>query len=125
MIIGIGIDLVEVARIEKLILGTDGFLERVFSKDEIAYCEKKKNRFEGYAARFAAKEAFAKATGLGIFGGVPMNGIYVNNLSNGSPELHFTEQAKAALLHLGNIKIHLSMSHTSELATAMVVIEKL
>ncbi|MFM7079928.1 MAG: hypothetical protein ACKOYC_09095 [Bacteroidota bacterium] len=54
-----------------------------------------------------------------------MHGVYVVNMPNGSPELHFTAQADAALAHLGTIKIHLSISHTQELATAYVVIEQL
>ncbi|MFM8950120.1 MAG: holo-ACP synthase, partial [Bacteroidota bacterium] len=88
MIIGIGTDLVDVSRIEKLVLESDGFKERVFSSVEITYCESGKNRFERYAARFAAKEAFAKALGIGNFGGIPMNAVSVIHGENQKPELH-------------------------------------
>lgn len=124
MIIGIGIDLVEVSRVEKLILESDGFKERVFSADEIAYCESKKNRFESYAARFAAKEAFAKSTGLGIYGGIPMYEVQVHNKPNGSPELILSEQARASLNSIDSFRIHLSLAHTKDNAIAIVTIEK-
>lgn len=124
MIIGTGIDLVAVSRIEKLILESSGFRERVFSAEEIAYCESIKNRFECYAARFAAKEAFAKATGLGIWGGIPMNEVQVRNKPNGAPELILSELASASLNSFDSVRIHLSLSHTKDNAIAIVTIEK-
>lgn len=125
MILGIGVDLVSVERIEKSILQTSGFRERVFSTEEIEYCEHKKNRFESYAARFAAKEAFAKATGLGIFGGVPMNQVHVRNQANGLPELILSVQAQAVIASFGTTRIHLSLSHSQDTAIAYVIIERM
>jgi holo-[acyl-carrier protein] synthase len=65
MIEGLGIDIIEVKRVQKRIEAEKGFREYVFSSAEIAYCEKKTNKYEHYAARFAAKEAFLKALGTG------------------------------------------------------------
>ncbi|MFN5323549.1 MAG: holo-ACP synthase [Bacteroidota bacterium] len=125
MIVGIGIDLIDVARIEKLIVESSGFKERVFSPTEIDYCDSGKNRFERYAARFAAKEAFAKATGLGIFGSISMNEVFVIHQSDGKPELQFSTKAKSILDQIGIDKIHLSLSHSDHSAIATVVLEKM
>ncbi|MFM7054753.1 MAG: holo-ACP synthase [Bacteroidota bacterium] len=123
MIIGIGTDLVDVSRIEKLVLESDGFKERVFSEDEISYCESGKNRFERYAARFAAKEAFAKALGVGIFGGIPMNAVSVIHGKNQKPELHLDPNFASRIPILEGAKVLLSISHDSTHSIAFVVLE--
>lgn len=125
MIKGIGIDLVDIEKIEKLLKESNGFRERVFSTEEIEYCESKKKQFESYAARFAAKEAFAKATGLGIFGSISMNEVFVIHQSDGKPELQFSTKAKSILDQIGIDKIHLSLSHSDHSAIATVVLEKM
>lgn len=123
MIIGIGTDLVEVSRIEKLVLESNGFKERVFSPIEISYCESGKNRFERYAARFAAKEAFAKALGIGIFGGIPMNAVSVIHGENQKPELQIDSSFADQIPILEGVKVLLSISHTATLAIAFVVLD--
>ena len=79
MVTGIGIDLIETARVEEKIAKDSGFREYVFSENEIAYCESKTNRFEHFAARFAAKEALLKALGTGFPGGLVLNEIDVTS----------------------------------------------
>ena len=87
MIIGIGTDIAEVARISKSIENIS-FKEKVFSKVEIAYCEAKANKAESFAARFAAKEAFFKALGTGWRGGMAFNEVEVMNDELGKPSLN-------------------------------------
>jgi holo-[acyl-carrier protein] synthase len=123
MIKSIGTDMVEVSRIEKLIQESIGFKERVFSQSEISYCESGKNRFERYAVRFAAKEAFAKALGIGIFGGIPMNAISVIHGENQRPEIKIDPAFETQIADLIGTKIHLSLSHTSTKAIAFVVLD--
>lgn len=123
MIVGIGIDLVEVARIEKLIVESSGFKERVFSMIEIEYCESGKNRFERYAARFAAKEAFAKALGIGIYGGIPMNTVSVIHGENQRPEIKIDPSLNSQIPILKGMDVLLSISHTATHAVAFVVLE--
>jgi len=123
VIIGIGTDLVEVSRIEKLVLESHGFKERVFSPSEISYCESGKNRFERFAARFAAKEAFAKALGIGIFGVIPMYALEVRHGDNHKPYLFISNLFFEKVPQLNCSRIHLSISHTEHYATATVVIE--
>lgn len=122
MILGIGTDIAEVARIAKSATDTR-FRERVFSPYEITYCESKANKGESYAARFAAKEAFFKAIGTGWRGGLSFNEVEVQNDELGKPSLHLLGET-ALVASEKNIKtIHLSLSHTKELAVAMVVLE--
>lgn len=122
---GIGTDLVEVARIERLILESNGFKERVFSKSEISYCESGKNRFERYAARFAAKEALAKALGIGIFGGIPMNAVSVIHGENQRPEFEIDPIFEGQIPILTGTNLFLSLSHTTTHALAFVVVENI
>ena len=77
MIIGIGIDMIEVDRVNEKIDRTKGFKEKIFSEGEILFCESRKNKTQSYAARFAAKEAFLKATGLGLTLGYTLSEIEV------------------------------------------------
>ncbi len=122
MIIGIGTDIVEVARIAKSIEKI-GFKEKVFSKTEIIYCEKKNNKAENFAARFAAKESFFKALGTGWRGGMAFNEVEIQNDELGKPILNvFGKTAK--IIAKKKIKtIYVSLSHTTETAIAMVVLE--
>jgi len=87
MILGIGIDMIEVERMSEKMGRAEGFAELVFSKNEIDYCEKKKNKFEHYAARFAAKEAFYKAIGSGWKNGTSFNEIEISNDEKGKPSI--------------------------------------
>src|SRR5664279_4664011 len=89
MIFGIGTDLIEVERVAEKMEKKAGFKELVFSPDEIIYCEARTNKYEHYAARFAAKEAFFKALGTGWRNGTAFNEIEIYNDEEGKPELRF------------------------------------
>ena len=87
MITGVGTDLIEVERVAGKISKEEGFRELVFSPIEIAYCESKANKYQHYAARFAAKEAFLKAIGTGWISGIAFNEIQITNDEQGKPLL--------------------------------------
>ena len=124
MILGSGVDLCEVPRIEAAIGRYGGrFLERVFTAREIAYADRKANRFERYAARFAAKEAGMKALGTGWHGGIAWRDFEVVNLPSGRPTLNFHGRAAEVAAKLGVRHVALSLTHTKEQALAMVVLE--
>lgn len=124
MILGSGVDLCEVPRIEATI-GRYGlrFLERVFTAREIAYADRKANRFERYAARFAAKEAGMKALGTGWTGGIKWRDFEVVNLPSGRPTLTFHCRAAEIAEKLGVRHVALSLTHTKDQALAMVILE--
>lgn len=124
MILGTGIDLAEVARIREAVdrYGRR-FLERVFTAGEIAYVESKANRYERYAARFAAKEAGMKAIGTGWRRGVRWQDIEVRNRRSGRPELLLHGVAAEVARSLGVERIHLSLTHTESMAQAFVILE--
>ncbi len=124
MIAGVGIDIIEVERIKHNIEKDAGFKEMVFSKNEISYCEKKTNKFEHYAARFAAKEAFMKAIGTGWTEGIYFNEIEVTHNADGKPEIIISGETQKTLSLFGIIKILVSLSHLKTHATAVVIIEK-
>ena len=98
------------------------FLERVFTAREIAYADGKANRFERYAARFAAKEAAMKALGTG-WHGVAWRDFEVVNLPSGRPTLDFHGNAAKIARKLGVNRVALSITHTKEQALAMVILE--
>lgn len=121
---GVGIDMVEVERMAASIKKESGFREMVFSKAEIAYCESKKNKFEHYAARFAAKEAFFKALGTGWLENTLFNEVEITNTDNGKPELKLLGSTLATINTMGIKKVLVSLSHIKKIASAVVIIEK-
>jgi holo-[acyl-carrier protein] synthase len=124
MILGTGIDLAEVARIRaSLERFGERFTKRVFTAREIAYVERKANRFERYAARFAAKEAGMKAIGTGWRHGVTWQDFEVTNLPSGKPTLRLQGVAASVAERLGVRNISLSMTHTADMAMAQVILE--
>ena len=122
MIFGIGTDIVEVSRILKGIENLN-FKTRVYSKNEIIYCESKPNKAEHFAVRFAAKEAFLKALGTGLRGLIALNEIEVQNDELGKPTINLIEKSLETISQKNIGSIYLSLSHTSDSAVAMVVIE--
>jgi holo-[acyl-carrier protein] synthase len=124
MIVGTGVDLAEVDRIRKAI-GRYGkrFIDRIYTPAEIAYVERKANRFERYAGRFAAKEAGMKAIGTGWKYGVRWRDFEVANLPSGRPTLKLHGEAARIAEQLGVKLISLSITHTSELGMAHVILE--
>lgn len=124
MIAGIGIDMIEVARITTKLNKPSGFKELVFSEKEIAYCEKMANKFEHYAARFAAKEAFFKALGTGWLNGTSFNEVEITNNELGKPELALLGETAVTIGKMGLGAISVSLSHLKTIASAVVIIEK-
>src|ERR1700683_460284 len=124
MIVGTGIDIAEVPRIRQSIerFG-QRFLQRVFTAGEIRYCDSKANRFERYAALFAAKEAAMKALGTGWNHGVRWRDCEVVRMPGGRPTLAFHGTAAEFALKLGMKNVALSLSHTAEQAIAQVILE--
>jgi len=124
MIVGTGADLAEVRRIKAAIERYgERFTGRVFTAAEIAYAESKANKYERYAARFAAKEAGMKAIGTGWKRGVTWHDFEVANLPSGKPTLKLSGAAAQFAARLGVTNIALSLTHTAELGMAHVILE--
>jgi holo-[acyl-carrier protein] synthase len=124
MIVGSGIDLAEIGRIQhSMDRHGSRFLDRVYTAAEQAYCLGKRNSAESFAARFAAKEAGAKALGTGISNGVGWREIEVVREASGRPTLRFHGRAAQIAAYLGATRAALSITHTASLAMASVVLE--
>jgi holo-[acyl-carrier protein] synthase len=121
-VIGLGIDLCEVKRFERL-QENEAFLQRVFSPEEIVYCKKRAKSAQSFAARFAAKEAFGKALGIGISGGVTLKDVQVCHDPANKPYLQLSGETKKIAEEFGVTKIHLSLTHETGVAAAVVILE--
>jgi holo-[acyl-carrier protein] synthase len=125
VIVSIGIDIIEVARIREVLIRTPRFAERVFTAAERAYCDSRGVvAAQHYAARFAAKEAALKALQTGWRGGIGWQDVEVAARESGAPYLIFTGQVLEVFEKFGATATHLSMSHTSEHAISQVVLER-
>ena len=124
MIIGVGIDMIEVDRVMEKINRDQGFREKIFSQREIDFCEPKASRGENYAARFAAKEAFLKATGQGLGLGYNLADIEISSDANGKPLLVLNGSFKQLASDNNWNRIHISLSHLKTVACAVVIIEQ-
>jgi holo-[acyl-carrier protein] synthase len=124
MILGTGIDLAEVPRIAAAIerFG-ERFLHRIFTADEVRYCDSKANRAERYAGRFAAKEAALKAIGTGWGRGVSWTEVEVRRAPGGRPTITFHGRAAEIAAKLGVKHVALSITHSKEHAIAQVILE--
>jgi holo-[acyl-carrier protein] synthase len=124
MIVGTGVDLAEVPRIQASIERFGArFISRIYTPAEIAYVERKANKYERYAARFAAKEAGMKAIGTGWRHGVTWQDFEVANLPSGKPTLQLHGVAAQIAHKLGVKNVALSLTHTSEVGMAHVILE--
>ena len=124
MIVGTGIDIAEVQRIRQAIERFGGrFLRRVFTDEEMRYCDAKSNRMERYAARFAAKEAAMKALGTGWNHGIRWRDVEVRRQPGSRPTILFHGKAAELAVRLGAVHVALSLSHTAEQAIAQVILE--
>jgi holo-[acyl-carrier protein] synthase len=123
MIYGIGTDIIEVSRIKAVMDRDIGFRDKIFTPGEITYCETKRHKYENYAARFSAKEAFLKAIGTGWRFGVRFADIDIFHDELGKPHIRTTGVAKELTEQLLISKIHVSLSHLKEMATAIVILE--
>ena len=112
-IIGVGTNIVETERVRELIEKTPKFLERVYTKTEVDYCNGKKNKYQHFAVRFAAKEAIIKALNLKE---VALKDIAIKNMSDGKP--------LATIKGGKNFEVHLSLSHSKDYAVAYAIATK-
>ena len=124
MIAGLGTDMIEVERVAVKIAKESGFRELVFSKKEIDYCEAKANKFEHYAARFAAKEAFFKAIGTGWLDGTAFNEVEIMNDEKGKPVLALLGETALVIAAMNFNNILVSLTHLKSIASAVVIIER-
>jgi holo-[acyl-carrier protein] synthase len=124
VIVGIGIDVAEVKRIAEVIESQgERFLKRVFTRDEVAYCQQFRNKYERFAGRFAAKEAAMKALGTGWSRGVRWVDVEVVRHRGRRPTLELKGEARKIADGLGVKNIALSITHTVEQAIAQVIFE--
>jgi holo-[acyl-carrier protein] synthase len=124
VILGLGLDIAEVDRIAgALTRHGAAMLERLYTPREVAYCESHKNKFERYAARFAAKEAAMKALGTGWTHGVRWRDIEVTNALGGQPTLRLEGVARQLADKLGVRNVSVSITHSGNLAIAQVIFE--
>jgi holo-[acyl-carrier protein] synthase len=115
MIVGIGIDIIEVDRVARLAEKSPRFLEKIFTPREIAYCSDKKNKQQNFAARFAAKEAFFKALGRRV----GWKDAELVNRPSGQPDLLIRKDLEKTF-----DRVHVSVSHLAAYAIAVVILEK-
>jgi holo-[acyl-carrier protein] synthase len=127
VILGVGVDLVPVARMERILRSrwAHRFISRVFSPEEIKACREAAVPAQSYAARFAAKEALAKALGTGFTRGVSPATVSVRGGERNRPEIVLVKEALKAAENMNISEIHVSLSHTAETACAFVVVESL
>jgi len=124
MIFGIGTDIIEVARMEKHLEKNDALMKKLYTEAEQKYCNKGKvTKYQCFAARFAAKEAFFKALGTGYRYGMAFHEIEVLNDELGKPNIVPHGKVKEFLEEKKIKSIHLSISHVKEMANAFVVLE--
>jgi holo-[acyl-carrier protein] synthase len=124
MVLGLGTDLIEIERVQQS-LDRFGrrFMEKVFTEGEIAYCQRKKQAAESFASRFAAKEAGAKALGTGISRGITWKEIEVRREQGERPTLHLYGRAAERAAAMGVRRLQLSLTHSRDVAMAVVIAE--
>lgn len=122
LIVGVGIDIVEIRRIKNAIERNDKFLEKIFTTSEIEYLKSRNLRPEYIAGRFAAKEAVAKALGTG-FRGFDFKDIEIERTTLGKPIVSLKGKAKLIAKKEGQFNIHLSISHGEDSAVAYAILE--
>ena len=119
----VGIDVLDVVRMEKFVQN-EHFLEKYFTPYEIEYVQKTNRQTLSLAGLFAAKEAFLKALGIGIGGGIDLNDIEINHDANGKPYLNvLSKKSKIMLTAMSVEEIAISISHADEIATAICIIK--
>lgn len=124
-VVGVGIDLADVARIRGLLEKYGkSFLSKTFADAEAAHCMARANPAEALAARFAAKEAVAKALGTGFSAGVSPKGIAIESEPSGAPLARLDEAAQAAMEKIGGKRVLVSLTHLKDYAQAVAVITK-
>lgn len=122
MAAGIGVDMLEIARMERVIKRRPSFLKRVFTDEERAYCDSCARPAEHYAARFAAREAVLKALGTGFSEGIGFKDVSVTNDERGKPIAMLSGRAAEVAAERGVQEVALSLSHTRDVAVANAVL---
>ena len=126
-IFGFGTDLVNIKRIKKVMSNNKSFKNRIYSSLEIKMCEKRKDKFNCYAKRFAAKEAFSKALGTGISKGLSFNEIEILNNKKGKPLINLRKKTKLVtktIIKNKTFKCFVTISDEQPFALAAVIISK-
>ncbi len=127
MILGIGIDVVEVPRMKRLLAkNREPFIQKVFTQQEREDCSASANadvHVQRFAGRFAAKEAFLKAVGTGLAGGLSWRDVEVRNDGQGKPTIHLYHAAFEKIRNMKADSVHVSISHTRTVAVAVVILE--
>lgn len=118
---GIGVDMLEIARMEKVLARRPGFVTRVFTKGERAYCDRMARPAQHYAARFAAREAVLKALGTGFSRGIGLRDVSVTRDESGRPEVLLDGRAREIADEMGVREVALSLSYTHDVAVASAV----
>lgn len=118
---GIGVDMLEISRMERVLERRPNFARRVFTEEERAYCERSARPAEHYAARFAAREAVVKALGTGFSDGVGFRDVSVSRDESGRPRAVLTGRAAEVARERGIREIALSISHTHDVAVANAI----
>jgi holo-[acyl-carrier protein] synthase len=116
----VGLDLIEIARIEQTLARYPTFVERVFTEAERAYCESRPNPPQHYAARFAGKEAVGKALGFGVARAFAWTDVEI--AGRPKPSVHLSGRVAAVAASVGADSIDLSLTHSRELAAAICVV---
>lgn len=123
MVVGIGLDIVEVERIAKALRGSKSITERVFTPEEIRYCSQRKNKYQHFAGRFAAKEAALKALGTGWQAGIRWRDVETTAGPMGQPQLTLYGRAAAIFKESKARRSLLTITHATDYAVACVVID--
>jgi len=118
----IGIDIIEIKRIERLISANEGFIKKIFTEKELEYCTPKKNKYQHFAARFATKEAMFKALGTGWRGKMKWTDIELLNDERGKPYLNFYGSVKELVDEKNINSASVSLSHCNDYAIAQVLL---
>jgi holo-[acyl-carrier protein] synthase len=121
-ILGIGTDVVEISRLERS-LKSERFVEEIFGDRERAYCSARARPAQHFAARFAAKEAFLKALGRGVFSGIALRDIEVVREGDGPPALSLGPSAARALAESGARSALVTLTHAGDIASAVVLVQ--
>ena len=125
MIVGIGVDVVDIARVRKALARTgERFVRRVYTEAEAEYCRRHRDPNPHFAVRFAAKEALFKALGTGWAEGVQWRDVEVVRTRGGPPKLVLRGEAERHSLALGTRAVHCTLSHSEQTAVAVVILEK-
>ena len=123
MVVGLGVDIVEVNRIRKALENQPKMVQRVFTEQEAEFCAARKNQYQHFAGRFAAKEAALKALGTGWAEGIRWRDVEVSSEPSGQPYLHFHAKAEEVFESLHAATALLTITHARTYAVAVVILE--